>query len=206
MRVPPRHRPTTEPTSSRVRLSAHLDVAEAAVELALPAGAVQRLPASDGVVAALADAQPTRAHRLALDGRRLERAGRARRVRAGLLVVGPPELAADVSVRDHLAAVARPRRADALLAQIPQLASRRNDPAGVLSGGERRLLGWLAAIALAPRCVVLDRAGTGLDPASLAWAHRVVDDWLAEGGVVLVRVGRDEEARWVDTTATGDPR
>lgn len=188
------------------RLVAHLDVPSGPIDLALAAGVVHRLPDDGATVAAFEDAEPGRAHRIALDGRPVAHLGRARRVRAGLVVVGRPELAGDVTVRDHLAAVVRPRRADRLLGQVPQLAIRAADPAGVLSGGERRLLGWLAAIAAAPRCLVLDAAGTGLDADRLGWAHGAIDTLAAAGSVVLVRVGRAEEAAWVATTASGVPR
>lgn len=192
--------------SSSGRLVVHLDVPGGAVDLTAEAGEVRLLPGGAEVIAALTTAERERAHRLVLDGRRLEGAGRARRVRAGLIVLDPPEFAGDVSVRDHLAAVVRPAHADQLLAQVPQLTARRKEPAGVLSGGERRLLGWLAAIALRPQCVVLDRAGTGLDVHSLAWAHGVIDGWLARGTVVLIRPGRVEETAWAATTADGKPR
>ena len=47
---------------------------------------------------------------------------------------------------------------------------------------------------------MLDRAGTGLDHDALAWATGVVERWRAQGVGILVRVGRDEERRWLAPT------
>lgn len=145
--------------------------------------------------------QPGSVH---LDGRRLRRRGLAGRVRHGLAVVSGAPVAADVTVLDHLAAVLGRAAARAVLDGAPLLAGRGDDPAGVLSGGERRVLAWLRADATRPRAVVLDHAGQGLDAATLAWAGEVVAAWAADGVAVLVRPGRDEERGWA-TTNHGRP-
>jgi ABC-type branched-subunit amino acid transport system ATPase component len=133
-----------------------------------------------------------------LDGRRIDHLSTARRVRRGLVIVSGTDVAADVSVRDHIAAVVSSRGADRLLAGAPRIAARASLPAGVLSGGERRILGWVRAIALRPRAVVLDRAGTGLDADVLAWTSEVVARWRGDGVSVVVRTGRPEERAWAD--------
>lgn len=135
--------------------------------------------------------------RVTLDGRALPARSLAARVHRGLGVVSGAPVAADVSVRDHLAALGPGRTVDPLLAEAPLLAGRGADPAGVLSGGERRVLAWLRTMALRPRAVLLDRAGEGLDTTTLAWAGGVVAAWTAEGVAVLVRPGRSEERTWV---------
>lgn len=131
-----------------------------------------------------------------LDGRRLRGRRLAGRIRRGLAVVSGAPVANDVSVHDHLAAVRGDRGADDLLRGAPLLAGRGPDPAGVLSGGERRVLAWLRARATEPRAVLLDRAGEGLDADALAWAEEVVRAWAADGVAVVVRAGRAEEHRW----------
>lgn len=183
-----------------------LEVRAAAFDLAveLAAGGAARLPDDDGVIAWLAGHRRGRAHpragdRLQLDGRDLDRRSPAARVRAGLIVVGDPPIAPAVSVVDHLAAVTSRSTAAELLADVPRLAGRADDPAGVLSGGERRLLGWARALLLSPSAVVLDRAATGLDADALAWATDRVERWRAAGCVALVRPGREAEAAWAAT-------
>lgn len=132
-------------------------------------------------------------------GRRAGGRSLAGRVRRGLAVVSGAPVAADVNVRDHLAAVVGARGARALLADAPLLAGRGDDPAGVLSGGERRVLAWLRALAVDPRAVLLDRAGEGLDAATVQWAGGVVGRWAESGVAVAIRAGRAEERAWASS-------
>jgi branched-chain amino acid transport system permease protein len=194
--APPRTPDEVSRHTERLRL--HLDAPDLDLDLSLAAGEVVELPDDDRAVAALTG---TGRGELTLDGRSLRRRGPAGRVRAGLAVVAGVEVAPDVSVVDHLGAVVRLDEARRSLARVPGLAARADHPAGVLSGGERRLLAWLVAVVRDPRVVVLDRAGTGLDPAALDWATGQVGRWRAAGVVVLVRPGRAEERRWL----TGPP-
>lgn len=131
-----------------------------------------------------------------VDGRLLRPRSLAGRVRRGVAVVSGAPVAPDVSVHDHLAAVLGRRPARQVLAAAPLLGGRGDDPAGVLSGGERRVLAWLRARAVASRVVVLDRAGDGMDAATLGWAADVVAAWAREDVAVLVRAGRMEERAW----------
>ncbi len=138
-----------------------------------------------------------------LDGRDVSSWSVVRRISAGLVVLGQVEVAAEVSVHDHLAAVpgSRADRVAEVLATAPLLAGRGGDPAGWLSGGERQILGWLQASLLEPRVILLDGAGRGLDPSSLEWAGGVVRSWLEGGTVVLVVPGRPEEQAWAAPAA-----
>jgi ABC-type branched-subunit amino acid transport system ATPase component len=183
-----------------------LEVLDPLATVTVARGTIVALRDDDRVVAALVGPVRDRGVRLELDGRRLARRSTALRVRAGLAIVSGVDVAGDVTVHDHLAAVLPAGRARRLVWETPVLHGRGDDPAGVLSGGERRLLGWLLAAATEPRAVVLDRAGTGLDADALAWAHERVDGWLARGAAVLVRVGRTEETRWLTHRADGTPR
>lgn len=172
------------------------------LDLELPPGGAAVLPDRDDVVAWFGGhRRPAAGDELRVAGRRLTHRSPAARVRAGLIVVGDPPLAPAVSVVDHLAAATSRDAALALLEEIPRLAGRGEDPAGVLSGGERRLLGWARAVLLAPRVLVLDRAATGLDADAVTWAGEQVRRWRTAGVVALVRVGRPEESVW----AAGSP-
>lgn len=178
-----------------LRLDARLDLPAGRVRV----GAGEAVPLADDPahVAALRGVDRRRAHRVVLDGRRLDHRPPSARVRAGLVAVGEAPVAPAVDVLDHLAAVVRRPTAERLLASTPWLAPLGARPAGLLSGGERRLLAWTMARALRPAVVLLDRAGTGLDPDALAWAGEVVGAWTATGVGVLVRIGRPEERRWL---------
>lgn len=164
----------------------HLDLGDGRI-VAIPSAAV-------GALAARRDPRD----RIRIDGRRIDRRGTAGRVRAGLALVTDAVVAPEVAVLDHLAAGTSRRRAARLLAASPLLRDRGTDAAGVLSGGERRVLAILRAAAADPRAVVLDAAGEGLDPAGLAWVGEQVARWRASGVVVLVRPGRPEERAWLD--------
>jgi ABC-type branched-subunit amino acid transport system ATPase component len=169
-----------------------------ALDLRLERGDTATLPDVDAAIAWFAGPRGSRhGEVLEVDGRDLRRRSTASRVRAGLVVVSDPPLAPAVSVRDHLAAATSTSTATATIAQVPHLGERGDDPTGVLSGGERRLLGWARALLLTPRVVVLDRAATGLDAEAVAWATAQVERWRDDGVCVLVRVGRAEERPWV---------
>lgn len=181
-------------------------------DLALPrgrlrvgAGEARRLPDDPRHVAALLGDDRDRRHRLTLDGRRLDRRAPAARVRAGLVAVGAAPVAPEVTVVDHVAATVSRGHARALLADVPRLAGLGDLPAGLLSGGERRLLAWAQALARPAAVVLLDRAGTGLDPRALDWASGVVAQWRDAGVGVVARVGRREELAWL-APATERPR
>lgn len=181
-------------------LDAILHLPDGVRELHVAAGGGVEVDAD--TVAHLAD-RLDRRDRVRVDGRRVDRYRTAGRVRRGLGLVTAAPVAGDVSVRDHLAAVTSVRRADALVAAAPLLAGRGGDPAGVLSGGERRVLALLRADAVTPRAVVLDGAGEGLDTATLAWAGDLVAGWRRHGVAVLVHVGRAEERRWIAAEVSG---
>lgn len=173
------------------------------LELRLDPGEITLVDGDRGgaVVAALLDGRP---ERLRIAGRSLRRAGLARRVRAGLgIVAASAPLAPDVTVLDHLAAIRTVRRAHDLLAGAPLLAGRGADPAGVLSGGERRMLAWLRCVLTDPSVVLLDRAGTGLAPEVLSWCQDQITRWRNQQVALIVRPGRDEERAWV-SQARGD--
>lgn len=182
----------TPPPAPRLQV-AHPDLAEL---LRVGPGAVRHL--DDAHARPVVDALLGRERRAVVhvDGRRLRTRSVGARVRRGLGVVSGAPVAGDVTVRDHLAAVVGRREADELLRDAPLLAERGDDPAGVLSGGERRVLAWLRARATSPRVVLLDRAGEGLDADTLAWAGAVVRTWARADVAVVVRAGRAEERAW----------
>jgi ABC-type branched-subunit amino acid transport system ATPase component len=197
---------TSEPRGGPV-VAGHDRPPRLVAELALPdgrlrvgAGEAHRLPDDPRHVAALLGEDRARAHRITLDGRRLDRRAPAMRVRAGLVAVGAAPVAPGVAVVDHLAATLRRDDVRELLADVPRLADLAGRPAGVLSGGERRLLAWALALARTPAVMLLDRAGTGLDPDAQEWATRTVFRWRDAGVGVLVRVGRSEELAWLAPT------
>lgn len=174
--------------AERVRVRAEVDL-EPTVVLEIAAGTVGTVADHRVVRAVTGMDPPPGRHRVVLDGRRLDRRSPPRRVAAGLGVVDDAPVAPSITVLDHLAAVTAARRAEELLRGCPRLAGRGSDPAGWLSGGERRLLAWLVCDATEPLAVVLDGAFRGLDPAATAWAERQLGAWLERGVAVLRHEG-----------------
>jgi ABC-type branched-subunit amino acid transport system ATPase component len=100
--------------------------------------------------------------------------GAERRVGLGITQMpGGRAVFADLSVADNLKTFAfslrrsRPavdRGIDAVFDAFPQLARRRNQPAGTLSGGEQQMLGLGKAFILRPRLLLIDELSLGLAP------------------------------------------
>lgn len=168
------------------RLEATVQLPDGPVEVSADAGALTVVP-DRLVLAAIAgiDAPPGR-HSVILDGRALGRRSPAARVRAGLVPLLDAPIAPEVTVQDHLAVITSPARARLLLAESPLLAGRGDEPAGWLSGGERRVLAWCRALAAQPRAVlVAPEALAGLDAIATGWTDGVIADWRRSGVAVV---------------------
>jgi branched-chain amino acid transport system ATP-binding protein len=100
------------------------------------------------------------------EGKRIDRAPAFRIARAGLVrTFQTPRTLARLSVLDNmLLAAPRPERARELLALV-RLESHADDYAGVLSGGQRKLLDFARVLMAEPRLVLLDEPMAGVNPA-----------------------------------------
>jgi ABC-2 type transport system ATP-binding protein len=92
--------------------------------------------------------------------------------------------------RDHLRIAAQigelpARRVDEVLDQV-QLTDAADRRVRGYSLGMRQRLGLATALLGAPRLLILDEPGNGLDPAGLAWLRGMLRDYAAAGGAVLV--------------------
>ncbi len=97
-----------------------------------------------------------------------------------------------LSVEEHikLAAPSRKRAPVALevaFAQFPQLAARRKQLAGTMSGGEQQMLALARAIVLNPPLLVIDELSMGLAPRIVAQLYEHVRA-LADRGLTIVVV------------------
>ncbi len=114
---------------------------------------------------------PARAGRVVFDGEDIARLSSRARVRLGLSYMSELGIFPGLTVEENLDlgalfvanAVARRRRAE-LYALFPILTEKRRQPAGGLSGGQRKMLGVAKALAAEPKLLVMDEPSAGLSP------------------------------------------
>ena len=78
--------------------------------------------------------------------------------------------------------------AERVFAKYDRLAERRNKPAGVLSGGERRLLEISRALVMDPEVLLVDEPSIGLEPRFIDMVFEILDDLQRGEGKTIVMV------------------
>jgi len=86
----------------------------------------------------------------------------------------------------------RPAEAKAAAEEVfdkySRLAERRDKPAGVLSGGERRLLEISRALVMQPQVLLVDEPSIGLEPRFIDMVFEILDDLQRKDGKTIVMV------------------
>jgi len=75
-----------------------------------------------------------------------------------------------------------------VFAKYDRLAERRNKPAGVLSGGERRLLEISRALVMDPAVLLVDEPSIGLEPRFIDMVFEILEDLQRSEGKTIVMV------------------
>jgi len=78
--------------------------------------------------------------------------------------------------------------AEKVLDKYPRLAERRNQLAGVLSGGERRLLEISRALIMKPEILLVDEPSIGLEPRFIGMVFEILDDLQHKEGKTIIMV------------------
>ncbi len=169
------------------------------VDLAVREGEIVALVGANGagkttLLRAISGVLPIRAGTLLLAGEPIERLAAAERVARGVVQV--PEgrqLFAPLSVEDNLrlgayrrARAHTTRNLERVFALFPQLAERRDTPAGALSGGQQQMCAIGRALMAEPRLLLLDEPSMGLAPFLVEQILETVVRLRAEGVTVLL--------------------
>jgi branched-chain amino acid transport system ATP-binding protein len=80
------------------------------------------------------------------------------------------------------------RAADRVFEKYGRLAERRNQRAGVLSGGERRLLEISRALIMDPELLLVDEPSIGLEPRFIDMVFEILDDLQNKDGKTIIMV------------------
>ena len=78
--------------------------------------------------------------------------------------------------------------AERVLAKYPRLAERRRKRAGILSGGERRLLEISRALIMEPEVLLVDEPSIGLEPRFIDMVFEILDDLQHNAGKTIIMV------------------
>ncbi len=78
--------------------------------------------------------------------------------------------------------------AEKIFAKYSRLADRRNHAAGVLSGGERRLLEISRALVMEPEVLLVDEPSIGLEPRFIDMVFDILDDLQHHEGKTIIMV------------------
>ena len=79
-------------------------------------------------------------------------------------------------------------QAEKIFEKYPRLGERRNQPAGVLSGGERRLLEISRALIMDPEILLVDEPSIGLEPRFIEMVFDILRDLQDNEGKTIIMV------------------
>jgi branched-chain amino acid transport system ATP-binding protein len=91
-----------------------------------------------------------------------------------------------VAATARMSATRARQRREAVLERFPELASRLEEPASALSGGQQQLLAVARGLMAEPRLLILDEPTLGLSPVATASMFALIADLRAGGPTILL--------------------
>ncbi|MBR0644099.1 ABC transporter ATP-binding protein [Plastoroseomonas hellenica] len=169
------------------------------VTLRVAAGEVVALLGPNGagkttLLRTLSGLLPRTAGEVRFDGRDMRDAGPREAARAGLVhVVEGHRVFTQISVNDNLLLAGydlprgeRAARVDEALSFFPEIAAKRLDRGGALSGGQQQMLAVAQGLVRRPRLLMLDEPSAGLSPVLVDRVLDVVTRLRTQGTAVLL--------------------
>ena len=146
------------------------------------------------LLGALSGLLPVNAGRVRFDGRDMTRASPREAARAGLVhVIEGHRVFTQISVTDNLllAGYDLPRneragRVEEALSFFPEIAEKRHERGGALSGGQQQMLTVAQGLVRRPRLLMLDEPSAGLSPVLVDRVLNVIGKLRAQGTAVLL--------------------
>ena len=169
------------------------------VDLRIGAGEVVALLGPNGagkttLLRAISGLLPVTGGSVTFDGQDLSRASPREAARAGLVhVIEGHRVFTQISVADNLLLAGydlprgeRAARIEEALSFFPEIAAKRHDRGGALSGGQQQMLAVAQGLVRRPRLLMLDEPSAGLSPVLVDRVLGVVSELRAKGTSVLL--------------------
>lgn len=130
---------------------------------------------------------------ITLAGERLDALAPDQRIRRGMAYMSELGVFPTLSIDENIAlggyflsdAQVRKRK-DQLFALFPDLAAKRRDAAGTLSGGQRKMLGIAKVLISEPRLLLMDEPSSGLAPVFVKQVIEVLKTSIGAGTALLI--------------------
>jgi branched-chain amino acid transport system ATP-binding protein len=143
---------------------------------------------------ALSGLLPATAGQVRFDGQDITNATPRESARAGLVhVIEGHRVFTQISVNDNLLLAAydlprgeRAARVDEALSFFPEIAAKRNERGGALSGGQQQMLTVAQGLVRRPRLLMLDEPSAGLSPVLVDRVLNVIAQLRQQGTAVLL--------------------
>jgi branched-chain amino acid transport system ATP-binding protein len=169
------------------------------VSLHIAAGEVVCLLGPNGagkstLLCALSGLLPVTAGAITFDGKPFKQTTPRQAATAGLVhVIEGHRIFTQISVNDNLLLAGydlprgeRAARVDEALSYFPEIAAKRHERGGALSGGQQQMLAVAQGLVRRPRLLMLDEPSAGLSPVLVDRVLNVVSQLQAKGTAVLL--------------------